>query len=145
VTDVRAQELNGVEGFLYMSSTSRSNGSANITLTFEPGTDIDAAMMDVQNRLRSVEPRLPEEVRRQGVRVRKASQGFLMIVALTSRTGGTDAIALGNFAESRVVDELRRVHGVGDITNFSSPYAMRIWLDPDRLASFGLSPADALA
>jgi len=145
VTQVMEQELNGVEGFLYMASTSRSNGSATITVTFEAGTDINAAMMDVQNRLRGVEPRLPEEVRRQGIRVRKASEGFLMIVSLTSRTGATSATALGNFAESRVMDELRRVHGVGDILAFSSPYAMRIWLDPDRLASFQLSPADALA
>ncbi len=145
VTQVMEQELNGVEGFLYMSSTSRSNGSANITVTFEAGTDIDAAMMDVQNRLRGVEPRLPEEVRRQGIRVRKASEGFLMIVALTSKSGNTPGLDLGNFAESRVIDELRRVHGVGEITNFSSPYAMRIWLDPDKLASFNLSPADALA
>jgi multidrug efflux pump len=144
VTQVMEQELNGVEGFLYMSSTSRSNGSATITVTFEAGTDIDAAMMDVQNRLRGVEPRLPEEVRRQGIRVRKASEGFLMIVALTSKSGSTSGLDLGNFAESRVVDELRRVHGVGEITNFSSPYAMRIWLDPDKLASFNLSPADAL-
>src|SRR5690606_13590185 len=108
VTQVMELELNGVEGFLYMSSTSRSNGSATITVTFEAGTDIDAAMMAVQNLLRGVEPRLPEEVRRQGVRVRKASEGFLMIVALTSKSGNTSGLDLGNFAESRVVDELDR-------------------------------------
>ncbi|HEX3158675.1 MAG TPA: multidrug efflux RND transporter permease subunit [Gemmatimonadaceae bacterium] len=145
VTQVMEQELNGVEGFLYMSSTSRSNGSANITVTFETGTNIDVALMDVQTRLRGVEPRLPEEVRRQGVRVRKAGQGFLMIIALTSKSGATGAVDLGNFAETRVIDELRRVHGVGDITSFASPYAMRIWLDPDKLAGFRMSPADALA
>jgi len=145
VTQVMEQQLNGVEGFQYMSSTSRSNGTASIAVTFVPGTDIDAALMDVQSRLRSAEPRLPEEVRRQGILVRKAGTGFLLIVALTSKAGATDNLMLGNFAETRVIDEIRRVPGVGDVTSFSSPYAMRIWLHPDKLASFHLSPADALA
>lgn len=145
VTQVMEQQLNGVEGFQYMSSTSRSNGSASISVTFRPGTDIDAALMDVQSRLRSAERRLPEEVRRQGVLVRKANTGFLMVISLISKTGATANVELGNFMEARVVDEIRRVPGVGDVTSFSSPYAMRIWLNPDKLASFGLSPADALA
>jgi multidrug efflux pump len=145
VTQVLEQQLNGVEGFRYMSSTSRSNGTAQIAVTFEPGTDLDAALMDVQARLRSVEPRLPEEVRRQGMPVRKQSEGFLMIVALTSRSGATSALELGNFAQARVQDELLRVAGVGNIQVFASPYAMRIWLDPDKLAGYGLSAADALA
>jgi len=145
VTQIIEQELNGVEGFLYLSSSSQSNGSASITLTFAAGTDINVAQMEVQNRLQSVESRLPEEVRRQGIRVNQASTGFLMIVALTSRSGSTSGLELGNFANTRVVDELRRVGGVGDIRSFSSEYAMRIWLDPDRLATFNLSAADALA
>ena len=145
VTQVMEQELNGVEGFLYMNSTSRSNGTSSITVTFTPGTDIDVALMEVQARLRSVEQRLPEEVRRQGVRVNKSGQGFLMIVALTSRSGRTPTLELGNFAVTRVVDELRRVEGVGDVRSFASEYAMRIWLDPEKLASYRLSPADALA
>ncbi len=145
VTQVLEQELNGVEGFRYMTSTSRSNGRAQISVTFEPGTDIDVALMNVQSRLRAVEPRLPEDVRRQGVTVRKAGEGFLMIVALTSRSGTMPAIELGNFAYSNVRDELLRIDGVGDMQVFASPYAMRVWLDPDKLASFGLSAADALA
>ena len=145
VTQVMEQELNGVEGFLYMNSTSRSNGTSSITVTFTPGTDIDVALMEVQARLRSVEQRLPEEVRRQGVRVNKSGQGFLMIVPLTSRSGRTPTLELGNFAVTRVVDELRRVEGVGDVRSFASEYAMRIWLDPEKLASYHLSPADALA
>jgi len=145
VTQVLEQELNGVEGFLYMTSSSQSNGTASITVTFATGTDIDTALMNVQNRLRGVEPRLPEEVRRQGVRVTKSGQGFLMIIALTSKSGATQTLELGNFAVTRVVDELRRVPGVADIRSFSSEYAMRVWLDPDKLASFKLSPADALA
>ncbi len=145
VTQVMEQELNGVEGLLYMSSTSRSNGSAGITATFTSGTDINTALMEVQNRLRAAEPRLPEEVRRQGIRVAKASQGFLLIVGFISRSGETSTTALGNFVNARVTDEIRRVKGVGDVTSFSSPYAMRIWLDPEKLAAFGLSPSDALA
>jgi multidrug efflux pump len=145
VTQVIEQELNGVEGFLYMTASSQSNGTASITVTFESGTDIDIAQMDVQNRLRAVEQRLPEDVRRQGIAINQASSSFLMIVALTSKTGRTPALELGNFATTRVIDELRRVNGVGDIRAFSSQYAMRVWLDPDRLATFRLSAADALA
>jgi len=144
VTQVIEQGLNGVEGFLYMTSSSQSNGTASITVTFVSGTDIDVAQMDVQNRLRAVEQRLPEEVRRQGVTINQASSSFLMIVALTSKSGETPALELGNFATTRVVDELRRVRGVGDIRSFSSEYAMRVWLDPDRLATFHMSAADAL-
>ncbi|WP_129645380.1 efflux RND transporter permease subunit [Peristeroidobacter agariperforans] len=145
VTQVIEQELNGVEGFLYMSATSRSNGSASITVTFDSGTDIDIAQMDVQNKLRAIEQRLPEEVRRQGVLVNEASSSFLMIVALQSKTGATPSLELGNFAATRVIDELRRVPGVGDIRSFSSEYAMRVWLDPDRLTTYSLSAAEVLA
>jgi multidrug efflux pump len=145
VTQVIEQELNGVEGFLYMSSSSQSNGSASITVTFDASTDIDTAQMNVQNLISGVEQRLPEEVRRQGIRVNKATSGFLLILALTSKSGGTSGLELGNFAKTRLEDELRRVAGVGDIRHFSSEYAMRIWLDPERLAGFGLSAAEALA
>ncbi|MFD1950153.1 efflux RND transporter permease subunit [Sphingomonas arantia] len=145
VTQVIEQELNGVEGFLYMSSTSLSNGTASITVNFESGTNIDTAQMDVQNRLRRVEQRLPEEVRRQGVTVSEANAGFLQIVALTSKGGETDSTELGNIATNQIIDELRRVPGVGDIRLFGSPYAMRIWLDPDKLATYKLSSAEALA
>src|SRR5690606_30894350 len=141
VTQVIEQQLNGVEGFLYMSSSSQSNGTASITLTFEAGTDIDIAQTEVQNRLSTVEARLPEEVRRQGITVRQANAGFLMIVALTSESGTLSSTDLGNIATNQVVDELRRVPGVGDVMLFGSPYAMRIWLDPDALASYNLSPS----
>src|SRR5690606_13543364 len=145
VTQVIEQQLNGVEGFLYMSSSSQSNGTASITLTFEAGTDIDIAQTEVQNRLSTVEARLPEEVRRQGITVRQANAGFLMIVALTSESGTLSSTDLGNIATNQVVDELRRVPGVGDVMLFGSPYAMRIWLDPDALASYNLSPSAVLA
>ena len=145
VTQVIEQSLNGVEGFLYMDSSSTSTGTATITLTFESGTDIDIAQTEVQNRLSTVEARLPEAVRQQGIQVRQANAGFLMIVALLAQDGQLDAIDLGNIASNQVVDELRRVQGVGDVTLFGSSYAMRIWLDPDRLASFRLSPTEVLA
>ena len=145
VTQVIEQQLNGVDGFLYMSSTSTSAGQASITLTFEAGTDIDIAQTEVQNRLSTVEARLPEEVRRQGITVRQASEGFLMIVALTSASGSLDSTDLGNIASNQVIDELRRVNGVGDVMLFGSPYAMRIWLDPEALASYHLSPSAVLA
>src|SRR5690606_5657352 len=145
VTQAIEQGLKGVDGFLYMSSSCRASGTASINVTFAAGTDIDDAQVEVQNRLRSVEPRLPEEVRQQGVQVNEASEGFLMIIALTSRSGTLSSLELGNFASSRVVDELRRVPGVGDVFSFASPYAMRIWLDPYRLTAFRLSAADALA
>jgi len=145
VTQVIEQQLNGVDGFLYMSSSSDSSGTSAITLSFEPGTDIDIAQTEVQNRLSTVEARLPEDVRRQGIQVRQAGTGFLMIVALRSRSGDTSQIELGSIAASQVLDELRRVPGVGDVMLFGSEYAMRIWLDPERLASFGLSPSDVLA
>src|SRR3954471_6353683 len=145
VTQPIEQELNGVEGFQYMSSSSQSNGTASIAVTFRSGTNINIALMEVQNRLRRVEARLPEEVRRQGVQVVKANAGFLMIVALTSKSRSMQTLELGNFAVARVVDELRRVPGVGDVRSFSSEYAMRIWLDPAKLATYKLSPSDALA
>jgi len=145
VAQVIEEQLNGVEGFLYMSSDSQADGSVQITVTFEAGTDIDIAQTEVQNRLSTVEARLPEEVRRQGITVRQANSGFLMIVALTSESGALTTTDLGNIASNQVVDQLRRVTGVGDVTLFGSPYAMRIWLDPEALASYGLSPTAVLA
>src|SRR3546814_10360948 len=118
-----------------MSSTSNSNGSATITITFKTGTDIDKAQMDVQNKLALVEQRLPEQVRRQGIPVQKANSGFLLLIAVGSNSGRTGALELGNFANARVVDELRRVPGVGNVQVFASPYAMRLWLDQQKLAN----------
>ena len=145
VTSIIEQEMNGVENFLYMSSSSAANGAATITVTFESGTSIDLAQVDVQNRLSRVEPRLPEEVRRQGIVVSEANANFLIIVALTSPNGSMNALDLGNYASTNVMDELRRVPGVGNVTLFGSEYAMRIWLDPERLSGYNMSSAEALA
>ncbi|WP_367947351.1 efflux RND transporter permease subunit [Sphingopyxis sp. BSNA05] len=139
------QQLNGIEGFLYMSSSSQSNGTGSITLTFEAGTDIDIAQTDVQNSLSTIEARLPSDVTQQGIQVRQATSGFLQIVALTSKSGDLDSTDLGNIASTQIIDELRRVNGVGDVTLLGSEYAMRVWLDPERLASFKLTPSTVLA
>ncbi|TCM20575.1 multidrug efflux pump [Novosphingobium sp. PhB165] len=144
VTSVIEREMNAVDNFLYMSSTSRSNGTAQVTVTFQPGTSLDVAVSQVQDRLARVDSRLPEDVRRAGVRVTSSSSGFLMMVALRSKSGVTSRAQLGNYASNNIVEELRRVPGVGDVQLFGSAYAMRIWLDRDKLAGYGLTPAEVL-
>jgi multidrug efflux pump len=133
VTAVIEKELNGVDNFLYMASTSRSNGTAQITVTFKPGTNLDVARTQVQDRLSRAEPRLPQEVRALGV------------ITLSSKSGRTTPVEMGNFAENNIRNELRRIDGVGDVQLFGSPYAMRIWLDPQKLAGYNLSASEALA
>jgi len=145
VTSVIEKEMNGVENFLYMSSTSRANGTAQLTVTFKPGTDLDVARSQVQDRLSRVEPRLPAEVRQLGIAVTKSSSGFLMLIGLDSKSGQLSSLEMGNFASTRIIDELRRVPGVGDVQLFGTPYAMRIWLDQEKLAGYGISSTEALA
>ncbi|KRG42859.1 multidrug transporter [Stenotrophomonas panacihumi] len=145
VTSVIENELNGVDDFLFMTSTSRANGTAQIRVTFRSGTDLDRARSQVQDRLARVEPRLPEEVRQMGVHVTQSSTGFLMLIALQSQGGQRNALELGDFAARNIADELRRLPGVGDVSLFGSGYAMRIWLDREKLVSFGLSPAEVMA
>ncbi|MCP3711847.1 multidrug efflux RND transporter permease subunit [Paraburkholderia sp. CNPSo 3274] len=144
VTSIIEDEMNGVENFLYMSSQSRSNGTAQITVTLRPGTNLDVALSQVQDRLSRVEPRLPLEVRQVGVSVTKASSGFLMLIALQSADGSIPAVELGNFAANNIVNELRRIPGVGDAQLFGSSYAMRIWIDPEKLGSFGISANEVM-
>ncbi|RAR57936.1 multidrug efflux pump [Paraburkholderia unamae] len=144
VTSIIENEMNGVDNFLYMSSQSRSNGTAQVTVTLRPGTNLDVALSQVQDRVSRVEPRLPLEVRQVGVSVTKASSGFLMLVALQSADGSIPAVELGNFAANNIVNELRRIPGVGDAQLFGSSYAMRIWIDPEKLASFGLSANEVM-
>jgi len=140
------QALNGVEGMIYMRSASSSSGALQIILTFAVGTNPDIALVNVQNRVQTALPLLPEEVRRQGVTVAKALPSFLQIVALDSPDGRYDELFLSNYATVNVFDELRRVPGVGDIQVFGArDYSIRIWLQPDRLAEFDLTPADVAA
>ncbi|WP_282009711.1 efflux RND transporter permease subunit [Brevundimonas aveniformis] len=140
------QEVNGVEGMLYLSSSSTSDGVVTITVTFEPGTDLDAAQVLVQNRVALAEPRLPAEVRQVGVIVNKQESGFLMIMGLTSPNGTYDTDYIGNYAQSTLRDRLLRLEGVGDVMIFGGGnYSMRIWIDPDRAAARGLTGPDIVA
>ncbi|WP_233236965.1 multidrug efflux RND transporter permease subunit [Bordetella sp. LUAb4] len=144
VTSVIDAEMNGVDNFLYMASVSRANGTAQVTVTFTPGTDLDVARGQVQDRLSRVEPRLPAEVRQLGITVTKASSGFLMLIALQSASPDVTAVQMGNFASNNILDELRRIPGVGDVQLFGSPYAMRVWLDQRKLESYQMSSAEVL-
>ena len=142
VTAIIEQEMNGIEGLLYMASNSNSDGSSTITVYFNADTDVNVAQVDVNNRVKRVEARLPEEVRRQGVRVDKATRNYLMFATISSNDGSMDATALGDYANTRVLDQIRRVKGVGEAQVFGTEYAMRVWLDPVGLTAFSLVPSD---
>lgn len=138
------QQVNGVEGMMYMSSTSSSDGSYNLTITFENGTDLDMATVKVQNRVSLAEPTLPTEVQQQGVQVRASSTDVILFVALEADSAyNYDALYLTNYAQLNVVDELSRVNGVGNVQAFGSgEYSMRIWLDPEKMRIRDVTPAD---
>jgi multidrug efflux pump len=145
VTSVIEQQLNGIDNLLYMSSASDANGTVGITLYFKPGTNPDVAQVQVQNKVQLATPSLPLTVQQQGVVVAKATRNYMMFITLSSEDGSMDAIALGNYLASNVLDPLRRVAGVGEVIQFGTQYAMRIWLDPDKLGSFNLTPSDVSA
>ncbi|CAN5163222.1 efflux RND transporter permease subunit [soil metagenome] len=137
------QELSGVDNLIYFSSTSTNDGALAITATFEIGSDVDLAAVEIQNRLKRAEPRLPQEVVRQGITVNKASTALLLVASISSTDPKQDALFLSNYASINMIDTLRRVPGVGDATVFGSQqYAMRIWINPDKLASRGLTITD---
>ena len=139
------RELSSVKNLLYFESTADTSGSASITATFKPGTDPELAQVDVQNRLKAVEARLPEPVRRIGVTVESASSGFLLIVTLSASNGQFDELALGDYMSRNLVQELKRVDGVGRVQVFGSERAMRIWVDPAKLVSYSLSLSNITA
>jgi multidrug efflux pump len=145
VTSVIEQQLSGIDGLLYMSSTSQSSGQATITLYFQPGTNPDIAQVQVQNKLQLAMPRLPQEVQQQGVRVAKATRNYLMFVTLSSADGSMDAVALGNYISANLIDPLSRVTGVGEANLFGSEYAMRVWVSPDKLNGFNLTTSDVIS
>ncbi|OOA10372.1 efflux RND transporter permease subunit, partial [Burkholderia cenocepacia] len=136
------RELSGVKNLLYFESSADTSGSAQITVTFKPGTNPEMAQVDVQNKIKSVEPRLPATVRQNGLIVESASSGFLMIVSLRSDNGRFDEGALADYMARSVSEELRRIDGVGRVLQFGSERAMRIWVDPQKLINFGLSMSD---
>ena len=140
------EQINGVEGMLYVSSNSTADGRFSIAVTFDLGTNLDIAQVQVQNRVGIAQPRLPQEVRQIGVTVTKSSPDLMMVVHLFSPDKSRDTLFISNYANLEIKDVLTRVDGVGSITVFGSrDYAMRIWLDPDRLQSLGLTAGDVVA
>ncbi len=142
VTRLIEDELNGVEGLMYFESTSDTAGQVSINATFQAGTNINQASVDVQNAIRRVEARLPSAVASQGVTVEEASSGFLMFITLTSTDGTMDEVALGDYLNRNVLGELRRIDGVGRAQLFSAQRAMRVWIDADKLVGLNLTAAD---
>src|SRR5688572_27036278 len=138
-------QVNGTPGMAYMTSNSTSSGASAVTVTFDIGTDINIATLDVQNRVSVAEPSLPETVKRLGITVRKRNPSIFLALALYSPNGTHDATFLGNFANIYLKDPLLRVKGVGDIFSVGDDFGMRIWLNPEKLASLSITPAEVLA
>ncbi|MFZ2973668.1 MAG: multidrug efflux RND transporter permease subunit [Ferribacterium limneticum] len=137
------EQLNGVENLSYFTSSAAANGVVTITATFDVGTNVDIAAVNVNNRVKAAEPRLPAEVRTNGVLVQKRSNDILQVVALESEKGKYSTLFLSNYASLNIADELKRVKGVGDVTIFGAQdYSMRVWLKPDRMAQLGLTTND---
>ena len=139
------QEVNGVEKMLYMSSQSTSDGQMQLTITFEIGTNLDIAQMQVQNRVANALPKLPEDVRRLGVTTKKASPDILLVIHLISPNKRYDQLYLSNYALLNIKDQLLRLKGVGDVRTFGAgDYSMRVWLDPEKIAAHGLTASDVI-
>src|SRR5438876_4393446 len=140
------EQLSGVERLSYFNSSSSSNGSLSITVTFEPGTNVDQAVFNANNRVQTALPRLPEDVRRNGVIVQKRSFDILLVVSLVSPGNRRDTLFLSNFASINIVDELKRLPGIADVTIFGArDYSMRVWINPEKMARLGVTPADVAA
>jgi len=142
VTQVIEQRMNGLDNLRYMASSSDAAGNAAVTLTFDAGTNPDIAQVQVQNKLQLAMPQLPQEVQRQGVRVVKSVFNFLVIVGLVSDDGSMNRNDISDYAYSSLQDQISRISGVGEVITFGSQYAMRIWLNPDRLTNYKLTPLD---
>ena len=135
------QEMNGIENLLYMDSASEQ-GIGTINITFRTGTNLDIASVEAQNRIKRVEARLPDDVRRTGVLVQKRSNNILMLAAVRSPDQTLDALYLSNYVATNIIEEIRRIPGVGDAQQFDAVYAMRVWLDPGKLEKYALMPSD---
>ena len=145
VTQVIEQRMNGLDHLRYMGSQSDSAGNAQVTLTFDAGTNPDIAQVQVQNKLQLAMPALPQEVQRQGVRVAKSVSNYLLIIGLYSEDGSMSRNDISDYAYTSIQDTISRVPGVGEVNTFGSQFAMRIWLDPDRLVKYRLTPLDVQA
>ena len=144
VTQVIEQKMTGLDNMLYLSGTSSSSGASRVELTFAPGTDPDVAWSKVQNKLQLAMASLPDVVQRSGVQVSKSTRNYLMVIGLTSEDGSMDGNDLRDYAQSSLEKILSRVPGVGEVSNFGSQYAMRIWVNPDKLTSYSLTMEDVL-
>src|SRR3954467_13229513 len=144
VTQVIEENLTGLDGLLYFSSSSSSRGQVNISAVFDKGVDADIAQVQVQNKVQQAVSRLPQQVQQQGVTVTKGSPDFLMIVGVYDSTDKSTNVDVSDWLATHLQDDLSRIDGVGDVNVFGAPYAMRIWLDPHKLASFQLMPSDAI-
>ncbi|HYS67731.1 MAG TPA: efflux RND transporter permease subunit [Paraburkholderia sp.] len=142
VTQVIEQQMSGLDHLLYLSSTSDDSGTATITLTFAAGTNPDIAQVQVQNKLQLATPLLPQAVQQLGTKVTKSSSSFLLVMAFVSEDGSMNKYDLANYVASNIQDPVSRIDGVGTVTLFGSQYAMRIWLDANKLTNFGLTPVD---
>jgi multidrug efflux pump len=145
VTQVLERQLTGVEGLLYFQSSSTARGQVNISITFDKGVDPDIAQVQVQNRVQQAVARLPQQVQQQGITVTKSSPDFLMIVGVYDETDKSTNFDVSDWLTTNLQDDLSRIQGVGDVNVFGAPYAMRIWLDPAKLASFQLMPGDVIS
>ncbi|AOV10841.1 MULTISPECIES: multidrug efflux RND transporter permease subunit AcrB [Klebsiella] len=145
VTQVIEQNMNGIDHLMYMSSNGDSTGTATITLTFESGTDPDIAQVQVQNKLALATPLLPQEVQQQGISVEKASSSFLMVVGVINTNGTMNQDDISDYVAANMKDSISRTSGVGDVQLFGSQYAMRIWMDPNKLNNFQLTPVDVIS
>lgn len=145
VTQIIEQSMTGIDNLLYMSSTSDSSGRGRVKLSFLPGTDPNIAQVQVQNKLQAAMQRLPQTVRDQGIKVNKAATGVMMVVALSSPDGRYDRYDLGDYMAANIVEPVGRISGVGEATLFGAQYAMRIWLDADKLNSYQITPAEVNA
>jgi multidrug efflux pump len=145
VTQIIEQQLTGIDGLLYFTSTSSSRGTVGISAVFEKGTDPDTAQVQVQNQVQQAISRLPAQVQQQGVRVTKSNPDFLLIVGLYDETDQRTNMDVSDYLSSNIQDPLSRVPGVGDVNVFGAPHAMRIWLNPQRLAAFSLMPSDVVS
>ena len=144
VTQIIEQQLTGIDGLLYFSATSSSRGQVNISVVFEKGTDPDTAQVQVQNQVQQAIARLPAQVQQQGIRVTKSNPDFLLIVGVYDETNQRTNMDVSDYLSSNLQDPLSRVPGVGEINVFGAPHAMRIWLNPQRLAAFSLMPGDVV-
>ncbi|HEX4944610.1 MAG TPA: efflux RND transporter permease subunit, partial [Usitatibacteraceae bacterium] len=145
VTQVIEQSMTGLDGLLYISATSEANGTATITLTFDSSVNPDTAQVQVQNKLALATVSLPQIVQQQGIRVSKANPGFLMVMGFVSQDGSMEQRDIADYVKATIADPISRVDGVGSVQVFGARYAMRVWLDPGKLDTYRLSPADVIA